>query len=1137
MASTSSTRSVSPAGPSRVHAISPQLKTPAKLMQLSSIQPLAVHNLSPVAPSLTSSPTGTSVQSSPDALQARAAVSHCPTPLQLPDSAISSPLVVPQQAHEPSPSGHAKPGLIRRVSRSAMNAPNRLLRSRQSSNNVVDRYRDQSSGPLVMRRQSSATNSTVDHESFDMPESFQLPDNILNVSTSIPEGLSTYAPSGPPSAPAFTKPWADPDNSYVIVNEGVVDKSLQKGTKLLKITRKKDREFTFALDPRSVKISWHPTDSTKRLYVDDILEIRLRSEARINRQELDKPEEWENRWFTIIYTDPNRSKGRQSKSMHLLAPDEQTFEKWTTNLLNIIQSRQNIMQGLSSGRQDNYDKILPELWRREMAKLAASNLAGPKPDAMDLLGVRTVSRSLHMDCNHDWLKNQFNRADVRRVGKLTYDEFRTLFNRLKERPEIIHLYNTIREEGAEGLSQLSFFGFLRIAQGVDITGNEERWAKVFDELAEPVHGDLNESPASSSPRLMSLEGFCTFLGSSVNDTLKTITTAPKLDQPLSQYFISSSHNTYLMGRQVAGVSSTEAYTVALKKGCRCVEIDCWDGEDGRPVVTHGRTMTSSVPFQDCISIIERYAFIKSEYPLILSLEVHCNPAQQQIMTDIMVSTLGEKLVKTPINDLRVLPSPEELKYRILIKVKASSPDVTGPPSVPTTPAHTHYGHTRRQRSMSSPQVRQPLLANDLPPLSSPPTLASLDLQVTSPVAPRPSISSSIAASSTDESDAPFSPGSTTRTPVKLPKSKIIKNLGELGAYTSGYKFRGFAYNEARHFNHVFSLAEGDFEALCRDTDSNFKVEKHNAKYFMRVYPGKKRIRSSNFNPLLAWRKGVQMAALNWQTYDLGMQLNDAMFASQADSRGYVLKPSELRSGLMMDKSDDTLGQLKGQKQHIRFSLELISGQQLPRPRSAHPDTISSPYVDIELLCAEDKKIGIATGEGGQDASRSGAAGIGAPHRRRSKIVEKNGYNPQFDDTFRLSLETRYPSLVFVRWSVWSSPDGKNPVNNANAVPLATFTAKLSDLEQGYRYLPLYDNQGEKLFSTLFCRIMKDKPISVDGFGRDDRNIEKTGRLRNTFNVLKRTLSNSNKEKRGVERRSSAATSRRQSRDRHDQIHE
>lgn len=61
----------------------------------------------------------------------------------------------------------------------------------------------------------------------------------------------------------------------------------------------------------------------------------------------------------------------------------------------------------------------------------------------------------------------------------------------------------------------------------------------------------------------------------------------------------------------------------------------------------------------------------------------------------------------------------------------------------------------------------------------------------------------------------------------------------------------------------------------------------------RLYPRATRVASDNYDPLPAWRLGVQMAALNYQTNDLPMQLNRAFF-TRGGGKGFIPKPIELR---------------------------------------------------------------------------------------------------------------------------------------------------------------------------------------------------------------------------------------------------
>lgn len=119
------------------------------------------------------------------------------------------------------------------------------------------------------------------------------------------------------------------------------------------------------------------------------------------------------------------------------------------------------------------------------------------------------------------------------------------------------------------------------------------------------------------------------------------------------------------------------------------------------MVFHGKSFTSKVSLREVCEAILKYGFVASPYPIIISAEIHCSIGQQDLIAAIMMEVFGEILVKMPINEgesekegleglvmtnkleVEELPSPEQLKGRILLKASKGHfsgwiffPDVT-----------------------------------------------------------------------------------------------------------------------------------------------------------------------------------------------------------------------------------------------------------------------------------------------------------------------------------------------------------------------------------------------------------------------------------------------------------------------------
>lgn len=185
-----------------------------------------------------------------------------------------------------------------------------------------------------------------------------------------------------------------------------------------------------------------------------------------------------------------------------------------------------------------------------------------------------------------------------------------------------------------------------------------------------------DSKSNAQKGVLSCDGFLKYLMSEDNNiiALSSYDLCEEMDQPLAHYFINSSHNTYLTGHQITGRSSVEIYRQCLLAGCRCVELDFWNGRTEEPVIVHGYTFVPEISAREVLEAIAESAFKTSDFPVVLSFENHCNPRQQAKIANYCRDIFGDMLLAEPLESHKLepgasLPPPSLLRRKIIIKNK------------------------------------------------------------------------------------------------------------------------------------------------------------------------------------------------------------------------------------------------------------------------------------------------------------------------------------------------------------------------------------------------------------------------------------------------------------------------------------
>ncbi|AWP02628.1 putative 1-phosphatidylinositol 4-5-bisphosphate phosphodiesterase eta-2-like [Scophthalmus maximus] len=787
--------------------------------------------------------------------------------------------------------------------------------------------------------------------------------------------------------------------------------TMQMGTQMTKLKgKKKGLVRFFYLDEHKSCVRWRPSrkHDKAKITIDSIHEVCEGKKSEIFRRYADNRFD-PNCCFSVYY-------GERVKSLDLVSTNAEEARTWITGL-------KYLMAGISdedslARRQRTRDQY-PLFSQQQTFSEADKNGDG----TLSIGEVHQLLHKLNVNLPKQKVREMFQEADTdENQGSLGFEEFCSFYKMISTRRDL-YLIMISYSNQKEVLDLHDLARFLE---------NEQKMRGLAKEHLVDIVAKFEPCPENLQHTVLGIDGFTNYMRSPAADIFNPEHNQVNQDmtQPLSNYFIATSHNTYLTGDQLLSQSRVEMYAYVLQAGCRCVEVDCWDGPDGEPIIHHGYTLTSKILFKDVVETINKYAFTKSQYPVILSIENHCTVPQQKKMAEYLREVLQDKLDLSNINvhEFKKLPSPEILKGKVLVKGKKLPANID-PDADEGDVSDEDTGD--EEEAEDDDEDDNPQDGNSVTSANQPKKKRRFGRSIMRSFKRKRKKRIRVKNKSMSDGESDYS-SSRERTqivyhPKKRKTMRLSRALSDLVKYTKSVRVHDIETQAFASSWQVSSLNETVMNQILQLKPG--ELVRFNQRQLLRVYPSNYRVDSSNFNPQPYWNTGCHMVAMNYQTEGRMLELNRAKFSSNGNC-GYILRPKCMNKAAFNPTLEDPLpGQRKTQ-----LVLKIISGQQLPKPKDSmfgDRGEIIDPFVEVEI--------------------------IGLPNdcsKQQTRVVDDNGFNPMWEETLVFSIQM--PRIALVRFQVWDhDPIGRDFIGQR--------TVAFTSMMPGYRHVYLEGMAESSIF--------------------------------------------------------------------------